>query len=849
MTARDALDVGIVTRPLFTFKKFELKGGAIIPYLPLRVEGWMIGHRTLDVLEGLGSYMRFMSDLGIPVLLGSFRSDSPYDIGSYLDAVKRDYYLPTGHMELFIYERPPVERGELQYLLFSDLRPDLYFCGYAYRWENSGEEVFIPNFVQGNGSFPAIRPDGWRARFIGCNYDWGPYLYRAPEFRFYEEPTAFGVDDEGRSYTEGVYVIVGVPASEKVLYDSGSARRVFTGRWLVNGSVWPGPYLDLDVIGWPVGDNRPTRWPRVDGGCDPGVVLCPVKTLYHFRLTGPNGGMLELDGFTRRYRGYVREPWALGVTVLRLNGNTTAEPLYEREYLVNFTVPDGFRVLDGNATGWYREGSRIILPRLSELQISRGTKLVHEGWRDGSGRVYRPGEEVVVDAPRSFEPVLVRHHLVSVKGPEELRHSGAGWYRENSTAVLRVLENVTYVSDMTRYVFLGFAANGSVVQELRLTVTAPFEAEAVWRREHKLTVSSRFLEWSFENPWFVENRTYMMVIPGDPHNFGNGTLVQIKGVVVRSGAVIYNASLIELNVINLTVSGRRLTVLWNATFTVHGPPEMSVLWSVRYALDVMAPAGVASIRNSTLPLPATVFVEEGERIALDFKSSHLTGNATRIVLHDVIVDNRSLGPVPSVEIEVKRPVSVLAVYRYQVLVWPRLSGPDGSVADPDVVVLRSELGEVVSEGGKAVWLDRRVGVRSVEWTAVRAVYRGVDVTVSSTVRPGEPGTLLVPASISDLVVYVRDLLGMPVPSAAVSYRGAAGELTVRTDHSGLARLGVVPQGTARISASLIGGSDSEVTVPPARQEVVLPVSPYTIALMASAIFPLLVVSRRWRRGS
>jgi hypothetical protein len=127
---------------------------------------------------------------------------------------------------------------------------------------------------------------------------------------------------------------------------------------------------------------------------------------------------------------------------------------------------------------------------------------------------------------------------------------------------------------------------------------------------------------------------------------------------------------------------------------------MRVYWTVKYALDVRSPAGVVSIRNSSLPLPATVFVEEGERITLDFKDVQLTGDTSRLVLHDVIMDNRSLGPITSLEIEMKRPVSVIAVYRDQILVWPKLRGQDGSIADPDLVVLRSDLGEVSRKEGR-----------------------------------------------------------------------------------------------------------------------------------------------------
>jgi hypothetical protein len=840
ITAKDALDSGIMVKPFGTFFKIELKGGAVVPALLLRPKEWMRWDHNFDAnwiikknREGTRlkqiRYIDHINSIG-----------GPWELISFIGLDAFDWYwgpvwTPTlsswrGHV--FVSWKTPADDDKLLFLLFSDLRPDLFFCGYIYRWKGSDEEVFIPMWVNGNETHtPAMLPGRWFGNNIECYYSWGPYIYRAPEF-----------------YTYPTRIAVGVPASEEIIYDSPISRRVFKGKWLVNGTEWPGPYLDLDVMGMPVGDRKPWRWQWADGRCPPGASICPLENakVYTLRLTGPNGGPIYLDNFTSRYRGYERVPWMRGVTVIYVRYNTTLEPVYEREYLVNITIPEGFRILEGNATGWYREGAKIRLPRLSELEVSKGTKLVLEGWRDGSGRVYEPGEELIVDGPRSFEPVLAKYHLVSVKGPSELKHEGFGWHKEGSVVRLRVAENVTYVSDMTRYVFLGFRSGNETVREIEVKVDAPVEVEAVWRREHLLTVKSRFLNWTFTNPWFEENATYAIIIPGGLQNLGNGTLIEVKGVEVLSGGKRFVAERADLQSINITIGGTRVITLWNATFTVHGPIEMHVLWTVKYALDVRSPAGAVSIRNSSLPLPATVFVEEGEKITLDFKSVQLTGDTRRLVLYDVIMDNKSLGPVTSLEIEVKRPVSIIAVYRDQILVWPKLRGQDGSVADPDLVVLRSDLGEVTSEGRKAVWLDRylTLGLRSVEWRVVKAVYKGVDVTVNATVKASEPGTIAIPAGISGLTVRVRDVLGMPVPFANVAYSGPGGEVKASTDYSGVARLGVVPNGQGRLSAGLIGASEGEVLIPPGEHTIVLPVSPYTIALFASLITPTYMVVRR-----
>jgi hypothetical protein len=839
VTAKDTLESGIMVRPIDAFFKIELKGGAVIPALILRPEEWMRGDPIFDDYFVVYKnekfnrlvqtrYIDFVKSMGAPWELVSFMGLNAFDW--YSDPGWSTFSWPE---HIFLKWKPPADDDDkLRLLLFSDLRPDLFFCGYIYRWKGSDEEIFVPLGVIGNETHtPALLQGKWIANKVECYYSWGPYIYKAPEL-----------------YTYPTRIAVGVPVSEEVIYDSQASRRVFKGKWLVNGSEWPGPYLDLDIMGIPVGDRKPWRWPWATGRDPPGCTICPLENakVYTLRLTGPNGGPIHLDNFTSRYRGFERVPWMRGVTVIYVRYNTTLEPVYEREYLVNFTVPEGFRILDGNLTGWYREGAKIRLPKLSELEVSKGTKLVLEGWKDDSGRIYRPGEELVVDGPKSFEPVLTKYHLVSVKGPSELKHEGSGWHREGSIARLSVAENVTYVSDATRYVFLGFKKGNETESEVEIKVDGPVEVEAVWRREHLLTVRSRFLNWTFANPWFEENATYAIIIPGGLQNLGNGTLIEVKGVEVLAGSKRFVAERADLQSINITIGGRHIITLWNATFTVHGPIEMHVLWTVKYALDVSSPAGAVSIRNSSLPLPATVFVEEGEKITLDFKSVQLTADTSRLVLHDVIMDNRSLGPTTSLEIEMRKPVSVIAVYRDQILVWPKLRGQDGSVADPDLVVLRSDLGEAISEGGKAVWLDRylTLGLRIVEWRVVKAVYKGVDVTVNATVKASEPGTIAIPAGISGLTVRVRDVLGMPVPFANVVYSGPGGEVKASTDYSGIAKLGVVPNGQGRLSAGLIGTSEAEVSLPPGEHTIVLPVSPYTIVLFASLITPTYMVVRR-----
>jgi hypothetical protein len=89
---------------------------------------------------------------------------------------------------------------------------------------------------------------------------------------------------------------------------------------------------------------------------------------------------------------------------------------------------------------------------------------------------------------------------------------------------------------------------------------------------------------------------------------------------------------------------------------------------------------------------------------------------------------------------------------------------------------------------------------------------------------------------------------MPVPFANVIYSGSGGEVKSTADYLGATRL-VVPNGQGRISAELIGVSEGEVSIPPGEHTIILPVSPYTIALFAVVIPLTKMVVGRWRRRS
>ncbi|MEN3048558.1 MAG: hypothetical protein ABDH63_07265, partial [Candidatus Caldarchaeales archaeon] len=113
-----------------------------------------------------------------------------------------------------------------------------------------------------------------------------------------------------------------------------------------------------------------------------------------------------------------------------------------------------------------------------------------------------------------------------------------------------------------------------------------------------------------------------------------------------------------------------------------------------------------------------------------------------------------------------------------------------------------------------------------------------------------PGLLRLEVALHDLKISITDFLGMPVPFAEVSVRGQK-ESSVSADASGVAELKAIPYGrySMRVS-SLFGNLEKEIEAPVdgGRINPRIPVSPYTLVLLAAASVSIPAVLRGWRRG-
>ena len=90
-------------------------------------------------------------------------------------------------------------------------------------------------------AYPGIYRCGWADVMELLNRSFYPTLYcpasRTPAY-VKSDRLYIVTRTPDRDYAD---VVLGVPFDEAVIYDSPGSRRVFTGRWIVNGSPWPAP--------------------------------------------------------------------------------------------------------------------------------------------------------------------------------------------------------------------------------------------------------------------------------------------------------------------------------------------------------------------------------------------------------------------------------------------------------------------------------------------------------------------------------------------------------------------------------------------------------------------------------
>ena len=635
---------------------------------------------------------------------------------------------------------------------FSDLYSDLYRCGWADVMDHMNVSFYSTLYCPASKTPAYIKSD---RLYI---------VTRTPN----------------RDYAE---VVLGVPFNETVIYDSPLSRRAFTGRWIVNGSLWPGPYRDI----WFYAADEEVLERHSD---EYGRVMAELLDLAILE----NVTLADLK----------RVPWILGATVIKMRGNTTAQPEYAREYYVEVEC-DGC----GLDSGWYRENATIILPSLGE-RVEDEVKTVHLGWIDElSGERYGAGENVTVTGPMKLKPLYEKLYLISVEAPPQLRFEGVGWHKRGENVTVKPVEEAVDLGNGTRIKFVGFGGNRS---EVSFVVDGPRILNASWVKQYRLEVDSRFL--AAPSDWLDAGKQYAIVIDAKPLVFENGTMAEPLG----ANLTYIGCECGAIEGLMLPYGGEPEYILVN--FTAIAPMRLEVGWKVWYMVRLGLPVSLTTAVEEVYGPIASGWIVNGTEITYVAREVIIHENMTRRIFQGWIV-NGEIIPSKTLSLVVDKPLNISITYRKQYLAFPKLLAETGELVAPELVAFEKEGEMVESVNGSAVWLDEGA------WRVEKAVYLGVEVRASN-ITISEAGELPIPAEIRSWKIRVTDLLGVPAPLARVRYASPAGRvLELSANLLGEAITPPLPS-SGVIEASQIGGSQAEV----GETELKTLVSPYTIGMVA-----------------
>ncbi|MEM2693652.1 MAG: zinc ribbon domain-containing protein [Nitrososphaerota archaeon] len=169
-----------------------------------------------------------------------------------------------------------------------------------------------------------------------------------------------------------------------------------------------------------------------------------------------------------------------------------------------------------NGSGWYRPGETAVVSAPREVVISPREKLVFREWVSvGSNPqvIFNPTGSVAileVRRPAAVRAEYDRYYFVSVRGPEGVVLEG--WYKEGELLQVSVPAVIEVDPGRIRLVFEGWRGDlrGST-PSVKVPVTGPLEAEAVYRVEYRLEVRSPV--GATGSGWYRPNSTAVVNAP------------------------------------------------------------------------------------------------------------------------------------------------------------------------------------------------------------------------------------------------------------------------------------------------------------------------------------------------
>lgn len=166
--------------------------------------------------------------------------------------------------------------------------------------------------------------------------------------------------------------------------------------------------------------------------------------------------------------------------VIAVNGPLSLRPRYVQEYRVQAENPQGILTLT-----WVEEGKTLELETPSLISIvEEEERLRFSHWQEkvpGAQPLSQVAKLILtVDRPLNLEGVYRREFKVNLQAP--YGGSGAGWYVQNTTAIISVPPQPQAVLFLKK-TFQGFAGYPQTGPVLQVTVQGPLTIAALYRNE------------------------------------------------------------------------------------------------------------------------------------------------------------------------------------------------------------------------------------------------------------------------------------------------------------------------------------------------------------------------------
>ncbi|MEM1547296.1 MAG: hypothetical protein QXP91_12670, partial [Candidatus Methanomethylicia archaeon] len=494
----------------------------------------------------------------------------------------------------------------------------------------------------------------------------------------------------------------------------------------------------------------------------------------------------------------------------------------KRDLIVKYSLEKAYKVdleLDGGEVSvskgfiyqfrnnsYALRGSEIIIkPRSLVKSVGEGIRLVLSSWSEGEWN----GTHLIlrVDRPLKISPIWRRQYLVSVESPVGM-FKNVGWVDEGSRIIVEPLEKVIDLGNGTRAVFKKFEGYGERVE---VEVNSPIKLEAEWVREYRVRVESRYV-FNYEE-WVEEGNGYFITVKKE-YDFKNGTVIMLKSMKAYTPSG------------ELEVEDREKTKLLFIE-KMDKPIDVEIDWDTYYLINLKS---VAPVNGS-----GGLF-REGDLWEAYAEESIQYGNGTVRKFQYWIIDGGTVSE-KHVVLTVEKPLNVTCVWKTLHYISILLDAKEGYAIKPDKIVLEGR-GEVLELSEPSGFVEEGL------WS-IRAWYKGIEATKPNTVLiVAGPGPIIVDSILKTVKVTVSDFLGLPVPYATVSTNYTVS----KTDYRGEAILVAIPSVDVEAEAESLS-MKSSTTIRPADLEcrIVLPISPYTILVIASLSLIAGMVYLKYRR--